>query len=227
MKSTIVAHRQRPGGGFFWSIDTEDRSCQIGPLLISRARQPDGAPLVDEASVSQRYKDDDGLGWILDWYGLTLRSGLTLSVPAHSRVARNLRWVMAAGRRCRARAAAARWKREGSTAPTGAQRSLDTGDWDEAHGYWIGAVLPTGCRPWPTGRADDVTTQTFLHHSTGGGPHRWELVSVRQPGMMSERVVRCSMCLTPRCGHSLDADPCMLRRHHDGDHAPLSTKGWP
>ena len=32
------------------------------------------------------------------------------------------------------------------------------------------------------------------------------------------RVARCRGCHTPRCGYAEDPDPCVRRRHHDGDH---------
>ena len=52
--------------------------------------------------------------------------------------------------------------------------------------------------------------------------HVWEIVVIARLFDPHERVARCSNCHTPRCGYAEDADPCNLRRHHDGDHLPAS-----
>lgn len=42
-----------------------------------------------------------------------------------------------------------------------------------------------------------------------------------------EEVIRCQACHAPRCGHSVDDDPCMLVRHHGGLHLYLSGQTEP
>lgn len=53
-----------------------------------------------------------------------------------------------------------------------------------------------------------------------GHMHLWESVLLGPPGHRVEEVVRCSVCHCPRCGGVKDNPPCVLRRHHGGDHAP-------
>jgi hypothetical protein len=38
-------------------------------------------------------------------------------------------------------------------------------------------------------------------------------------GSPDERMVICRVCYVPRCGHTGDADPCYLPRHHREPHA--------
>ena len=51
--------------------------------------------------------------------------------------------------------------------------------------------------------------------------HRWEIVTVARLFNPHERVARCAICHTPRCGYAEDDEPCQLRRHHDGGHLPV------
>jgi hypothetical protein len=52
--------------------------------------------------------------------------------------------------------------------------------------------------------------------------HQWEVLVVDRLFNPTERVARCSGCHTPRCGYAEDPDPCVRRRHHEGDHLPES-----
>ena len=51
-----------------------------------------------------------------------------------------------------------------------------------------------------------------------GCAHVWEIVVVARLFDPNERVARCVTCHTPRCGYAEDSDPCIKRRHHEGDH---------
>lgn len=81
-------------------------------------------------------------------------------------------------------------------------------------GYWLGPTLEPGALPWPTSweqvpNLDDC-------------PHEWERVVQRFRGERAdEPVIRCRNCSAPRCGDSMDADPCMERRHHRTTHLTL------
>jgi len=55
-----------------------------------------------------------------------------------------------------------------------------------------------------------------------GCDHQWEVVVVERLFNPTEMVARCGMCHTPRCGYAEDPDPCLRRRHHEGDHRPES-----
>jgi hypothetical protein len=48
--------------------------------------------------------------------------------------------------------------------------------------------------------------------------HEWVTVRVgdvqAHPSDPDEPMVYCTCCHAPRCGHSGDADPCLLPRHH-------------
>ncbi len=48
--------------------------------------------------------------------------------------------------------------------------------------------------------------------------HLWEVLVVDRLFNPTEQVARCRGCHTPRCGYAEDPDPCIRRRHHDGDH---------
>jgi hypothetical protein len=83
-------------------------------------------------------------------------------------------------------------------------------------GYTVGPTLPPEAAPWPTWweqTADDSCA------------HEWERCHLLADGKrraFAEDVIRCRLCLVPRCGHSEDSDPCMERRHHTGLHIRLS-----
>lgn len=90
-------------------------------------------------------------------------------------------------------------------------------------GYTVGPVLAPGEDPWPTGWEQDPRIDD-------GHPHVWEtvLLGARKPGFRPgrrsrvEEVVRCHICHAPRCGASTDPDPCLERRHHQGDHVTFA-----
>lgn len=50
--------------------------------------------------------------------------------------------------------------------------------------------------------------------------HDWEIVVVERLFNPNERVARCVVCHTPRCGYAEDTFPCQRRRHHTGSHNP-------
>lgn len=83
-------------------------------------------------------------------------------------------------------------------------------------GFRLGRTLDQNERPWPIGWES-------LEVIDDGHAHEWELVTIpaRYPGGRGESVIRCASCHVPRCGHSLDRDPCMERRHHNGLHITL------
>lgn len=104
---TVIAHRHRAGGGFRWSLDTEDQHLQLGPLLLSRCRQPAGAPLLDEAATTQAW-DNGEMGWTVGWVGWCIAPlRLAVSVREHERLGRAVRrlqnWKRARARRRSAR----------------------------------------------------------------------------------------------------------------------------
>ena len=76
-------------------------------------------------------------------------------------------------------------------------------------------------RPWPYGWEQSSKIDD-------GHPHDWELVYVRPSEHMDvEPVVRCAVCLAPRCGDSDERDPCMSRRHHRDLHITLQGRFYP
>jgi hypothetical protein len=81
-------------------------------------------------------------------------------------------------------------------------------------GYWLGPVLRPGERPFGEG---------FWEGRPGIDEcrHEWERVTVPNGYPSNEPVVRCRICLVPRCGHADDRDPCMERRHHRTVHITL------
>ena len=85
-------------------------------------------------------------------------------------------------------------------------------------GYRIGPTIPADESPWPIQWEQDPRIDD-------GHAHDWEnclLAADGQHRTRIEEVVRCAVCLVPRCGHSIDEDPCMERRHHTGLHFYLS-----
>lgn len=84
--------------------------------------------------------------------------------------------------------------------------------------YLVGPTLPADERPWPTMWEQEPDECEEAHD--------WELVLLAADGqhrVRIEEVVRCRDCHKPRCGHSIDADPCILVRHHPGDHLLCAT----
>lgn len=87
---------------------------------------------------------------------------------------------------------------------------------------------------WLDGGYDRASVEACPHH-----PHHdwWEfrLGDVLQPAHgrdPDERMVICRSCYVPRCGYTIDPDPCMLPRHHPERHlyasgAVESTASWP
>ena len=87
-------------------------------------------------------------------------------------------------------------------------------EWDfPEHGCNLGQALAPTIPPWPLCWEQNVNDVCA---------HRWEVVIVTRMGGSREPVVRCAKCRVPRCGHWVDDDPCMERRHHDGLHITLS-----
>lgn len=88
--------------------------------------------------------------------------------------------------------------------------------------YEVGPTLAADERPWPLGWESQHYLDEFGNECT----HEWELVLLAADGQRRvrvEEVVRCRECLVPRCGHSIDEDPCILERHHRGEHYLCST----
>jgi hypothetical protein len=84
-------------------------------------------------------------------------------------------------------------------------------------GYKIGPTLAPDQLPWPIRWEQDP-------HIDDGHAHDWECCLLEADGLhrtRMEEVVRCAICLAPRCGHSIDEPPCMERRHHSGIHIYL------
>jgi hypothetical protein len=82
----------------------------------------------------------------------------------------------------------------------------------------VGPALAADERPWPLGWERDPQVAAC--------PHEWETVLLAADGLhrtRTEEVVRCRDCHAPRCGHTVDPDPCDLVRHHDGPHFPVSA----
>lgn len=91
-------------------------------------------------------------------------------------------------------------------------------------GYRVGPTLPGGEMPWPT----DWESAKCIDD---GHVHDWETVLLGTTDEFGNRVrhrieevVRCAICLAPRCGSSIDPDPCMCRRHHRTCHLLLSGR---
>lgn len=99
MSADLIARSHRPGGGFRWSIDTTDPHLLVAGILLSRGRQPSGAPTWDEGRTTLRHGERDDVtgeetkGWSIDYFGWTHRSGWTLSFEAGSRLGRLVRWA--------------------------------------------------------------------------------------------------------------------------------------
>lgn len=89
-------------------------------------------------------------------------------------------------------------------------------------GYTVGPTLPPGESPFAPGWEQDPRIDD-------GHPHVWETVLLgarqgawrRRAHRRVEEVVRCQVCKAPRCGTSVDPNPCMERRHHRGVHVYL------
>ena len=77
-------------------------------------------------------------------------------------------------------------------------------------GYVVGPTLAPDERPWPLMWESDPRIDN-------GHGHIWETCLLSADGkhrVRVEEVVRCMVCHAPRCGHSVDRNPCMERHHH-------------
>jgi len=96
----------------------------------------------------------------------------------------------------------------------------ETHDYVPERGYCIGPRLSEGERPWPWDWEQN-------HETDNGHEHHWQIVVIQKHTQDPESVVRCMICLSPRCGDSKDRDPCMQRRHHRTFHNPLHGYPYP
>jgi hypothetical protein len=85
---------------------------------------------------------------------------------------------------------------------------------------------------WLDGGYDRELVEACDYHPA----HRWTLLRLgdvlEHPHDPDERHVICAGCYVPRCGSSIDPDPCVLPRHHECLHlyADGSLEGresWP
>lgn len=92
---------------------------------------------------------------------------------------------------------------------------------------------------WLDGGYDRELVEACRYHPN----HRWVVLRLgdvlEYTSNPDERMVICQGCYVPRCGHSTEANPCTLPRHHhklhryeDGavepsDVWPGSEKPWP
>jgi len=80
-------------------------------------------------------------------------------------------------------------------------------------------------RFWLDGGYDRDQVEDCEYHPD----HRWTVIRVgdAHPGHRNpdEKMVICKGCFVPRCGHSDEPNPCLLPRHHEGDHAPTDEGG--
>lgn len=95
--------------------------------------------------------------------------------------------------------------------------------------FWSGPYR--GCNQGPTLDVDEIPWPSDWESlvSVGRCQHDdWEFVLVRPDttGRGNEIVVRCRECRAPRCGHSTDLNPCMLRRHHRSTDAPVGHRHY-
>lgn len=84
--------------------------------------------------------------------------------------------------------------------------------WDapKPTGYRVGPVV-VGASPFPLLWQADPRVND-------GHRHRWETVLLTGRNVRVDEVVRCAVCLAPRCSGPTDRNPCMLRRHHPDAH---------
>jgi hypothetical protein len=75
---------------------------------------------------------------------------------------------------------------------------------------------------WLDGGYDRESVEACPHHPV----HSWVTLRLgdvlENPRDPDERMVICKGCYVPRCGHSTEADPCILPRHHDELHITAS-----
>ena len=80
---------------------------------------------------------------------------------------------------------------------------------------------------WLDGGYDFEDVKSCRHHPD----HRWWVFQVgdvvEHCANPNEMMVICQGCFVPRCGHTIDPDPCMLWRHHGGTHVLASGKRVP
>lgn len=84
----------------------------------------------------------------------------------------------------------------------------------------MSATIPRGYPLAQGPLLTEIGSRPFRNHweqdpqTDDGHAHQWEVVMLGPPGHRVEEVIRCSVCHCPRCGHTNDPNPCMLRRHH-------------
>ena len=91
--------------------------------------------------------------------------------------------------------------------------------------YAMGPTLAPSERPWPITWESNPYRDEFGNECTHDV---WELCLLATDGQHRgrfEEVVRCRECHVPRCGHSMDEDPCILVRHHREKHMTCSEWG--
>lgn len=94
-------------------------------------------------------------------------------------------------------------------------------------GYRVGPVLAPDEDPFSNAGVPSWEQDPAIDD---GHAHTWESVLLQADGRRRSRMeegVRCSSCHAPRCGHSTDPDPCMLRRHHAVSHVTLAGRVVP
>ncbi len=91
-------------------------------------------------------------------------------------------------------------------------------------GYEVGPTIPATEDPWP------IQWETSPECRDCDHPH-WESCLLEADGLHRvsvAEVVRCILCHAPRCGHTIDSDPCIEVRHHEGPHifASQIQRAW-
>ena len=85
---------------------------------------------------------------------------------------------------------------------------------------------------WLDGGYDRESVEACPYHPV----HSWVTLRLgdvlENPRDPDEHMVICKGCFVPRCGHSTEADPCILPRHHSELHITASgeiedASTWP
>ena len=87
-------------------------------------------------------------------------------------------------------------------------------------GYTVGPTIPATEEPWPIQWERDPSVLACEFHE-------WESCLLAADGLHRtrvEEVVRCRHCHAPRCGHNVDADPCVMVRHHHPEPHVLASQ---
>ncbi len=88
-------------------------------------------------------------------------------------------------------------------------------------------AVPARDRPWLDGGYDRDVVEACRYHPD----HAWIVQRVgdmRQHAYDPDELLTvCRGCLVPRCGYTLETNPCMLPRHHREPHRLLdgTTEG--